>query len=110
MMANHLSGAGDGASSVWIDLLQPTADEIARISAATGLRVPTEDQVSEIESSSRLAFDGGAVYLSAPLVAVDADGEHALTPVGFVLSSRVLLTIHFVPLAGFDAYRAELAA
>jgi magnesium transporter len=79
------------------------------VSAATGLRVPTEDQVSEIESSSRLAFDGGAFYLSAPLVAVDADGEHVLTPVGFVLSSRVLLTIHFVPLAAFDAYREESA-
>jgi len=43
-------------------------------------------------------------------VAVDADGEHELTPVGFVLSSRVLLTIHFVPLAAFDAYRDESAA
>ena len=98
------------ASAVWIDLLQPTAEEIARVSAATGLRVPTESQVSEIESSSRLAFEGGAFYLSAPLVAVDADGEHELTPVGFVLSSRVLLTIHFVPLAAFDAYREESAA
>jgi magnesium transporter len=112
MIVTHPSGDGPSAlaSALWIDLLQPTDEEIASISAATGLRVPTQDQVSEIESSSRLAFDGGAFYLSAPLVAVDADGEHALTPVGFVLSSRVLLTIHFVPLAGFDAYRDELAA
>ena len=43
-------------------------------------------------------------------MAVDADGEHELTPVGFVLSSRVLLTLHFVPLAAFDAYRDESAA
>ena len=102
---------GDGASgvsgAVWIDLLQPTAEEIAQVSAATGLRVPTEGQVSEIESSSRLAFEGGAFYLSAPLVAVDAEGEHQLTPVGFVLSSGVLLTVHFVPLAAFEAYRDE---
>ncbi len=112
MIAIHPSGDGAAAvaSAVWIDLLQPTAEEIARVSAATGLRVPTESQVSEIESSSRMAFEGGAFYLSAPLMAVDADGEHALTPVGFVLSSRVLLTIHFVPLAAFDAYRDEAAA
>ena len=109
MIATHPSGAAV-SSAVWIDLLQPTAEEIAQVSAATGLRVPTERQVSEIESSSRLAFDGGAFYLSAPLVAVDADGEHELTPVGFVLSSRLLLTIHFVPLAAFDAYRDESAA
>ena len=102
---------GDGAAgvsgAVWIDLLQPTVEEIAQISAATGLRIPTEGQVSEIESSSRLAFEGGAFYLSAPLVAVNADGEHELTPVGFVLSSRFLLTVHFVPLAAFEAYRDE---
>lgn len=112
MIATHPPGDGAAAvsSAVWIDLLQPTAEEIAQVSAATGLRVPTEGQVSEIESSSRLAFEGGAFYLSAPLVAVDADGEHELTPVGFVLSSQVLLTIHFGPLAAFEAYRDESAA
>ena len=112
MIATHPSGDGnaDLASALWIDLLQPSAEEMARVGAATGLRVPTESQVSEIESSSRLAFEAGAFYLSAPLVTVDADGEHELTPVGFVLSSRFLLTIHFVPLAAFDAYRNEAAA
>src|SRR6185503_66466 len=112
MIETHPPGDGAPAvaSAVWIDLLQPTTEEVARVSAATGLRIPTENQISEIESSSRLAFDGGAFYLSAPLMAVDADGEHELTPVGFVLSSRVLLTIHFVPLAAFDAYRDESAA
>ena len=111
MIATHPSGDGDAplASAVWIDLLQPSPEEIARVSAATGLRVPTEGQISEIESSSRLAFEGGAFYLSAPLVAVDAEGEHELTPVGFVISSRVLLTLHFVPLVAFDAYREESA-
>ncbi len=111
MIATHPPGEGEAAvpSAVWIDLLQPTVEEIARVSAATGLRVPTEGEVSEIESSSRLAFEGGAFYLSAPLVAVGADGDHQLTPVGIVFSSRVLLTLHFVPLAAFDAYRAESA-
>ncbi len=101
---------GDLSAAVWIDLLQPTDQEIAQVSAATGLRVPTESQVSEIESTSRLAFEGGAFYLSAPLVAVGADGDHQATPVGFVLSPRVLLTIHFVPLAAFDAFGDEAGA
>jgi magnesium transporter len=112
MIATHPYGEGDAGfpSAVWIDLFRPTAEEIARVGAATGLRVPTESQVSEIESSSRLAFEGGAFYLSAPLVGVDADGEHELTPVGFVLSPRFLLTIHFGPLAAFEAYRDEAVA
>src|ERR1017187_7912891 len=96
--------SGDPSAAIWIDLLRPTAQEIALVQAATGLRVPT---VSEIESTSRLAFEGGAFYLSAPLVAVGDDGEHQATPVGFVLSPRVLVTIHFVPLAAFDVFGDE---
>lgn len=101
---------GDPATAIWIDLFHPTDDEIARVAAVTGLRVPNESQVSEIESSSRLAFDKGAYYLSAPLVGTNADGDHPLTPVGFVLSPRVLLTVRFAELPSFEAARSICAA
>jgi magnesium transporter len=94
---------GDLASAVWIDLLQPTPDESDRVHQATGLRVPTEEQISEIESSSRLAFENGAFYVSTPLVAPQSDGAHVLASVGFVLGARVLLTVRFVQLPAFDA-------
>ncbi|HVZ87720.1 MAG TPA: magnesium transporter CorA family protein [Polyangia bacterium] len=100
----------DIARAIWIDLLQPTPAEIEQVRAATGLRVPTEGQISEIESSSRLAFEEGAFYLSTPLVAVEKDGTHALTPVGFVYSSRVLVTVRFAPLAAMDAAHQQAAA
>ena len=77
---------------------------------ATGLRVPTEVQISEIESSSRLAFEGGAYYLSAPIVADGRDGQHSLTPVGFALSKRVLLTIGFSPLPSIEAAAEQAGA
>jgi magnesium transporter len=93
----------DLSAAVWIDLLQPTAEESARVQKATGLRVPTESEVSEIESSSRLAFENHAYYVSAPLIAVLPDGSHELASVGFVLSSRVLITVRFAPLPAFDA-------
>lgn len=93
---------GDLANAVWIDLLSPTSEESKRVSEVTGLRVPTENQVSEIESTSRLAFENGAYYVSAPLVVIRADGDHELKSVGFVVSSRVLLTIRFSPHPAFD--------
>lgn len=101
---------GEASAAVWIDLLQPTADEIARVQRVTGLRVPNELQISEIESSSRLGFEAGTFYLSAPLVAPSADGHLTPTPVGFVLSSRVLLTIRFAPLPSLDAAHEDVAA
>ena|SRR5580692_4646942 len=101
---------GEASAAVWIDLLAPTAEESAAVRQATGLRVPTEDQISEIESTSRLAFEGGAYYVSAPLVAKGAEGEHLLTPIGFVYSSRVLLTVRFGALPSIDAAHEQARA
>ncbi len=95
----------DLSAAVWIDLLQPTAEETTRVQKVTGLRIPTQEQVSEIESSSRLAFENGAFYVSSPLVTVANDGTHALASVGFVLSSRALVTVRFEQVPGFEAAR-----
>ncbi len=54
---------------IWIDLLNPTADEKALVERRTGLRVPSVEALSEIESTSRLIVDHGVIYLSTPLVA-----------------------------------------
>jgi magnesium transporter len=101
---------GDLASAMWIDLLEPTAEEAERVRKATGLRIPTENEVSEIESTSRLAFEKGAYYVSTPLVVARPGGEHELAAVGFVLSSRVLLTIRFSPHPAFDTAHDSCSA
>jgi magnesium transporter len=100
----------DLASAAWIDLRDPTEGELARVQGATGLRIPNQDQISEIELSSRLAFENGAYYLTTPLVAPSDDGQLGLMPVGFVLSARVLLTIRFGPLPSLDAAHEAFAA
>jgi magnesium transporter len=100
---------GDPEAAVWIDLLAPTRDEIARVSSITGLRVPTQEQVSEIESTSRLAFEKGSYYLSTPLVAPQPSGEYALVPAGFVLSTKHLVTVRFAPIASIEAALSQPA-
>ncbi|MFL5307055.1 MAG: magnesium transporter CorA family protein [Polyangia bacterium] len=101
--------AGDPSAAIWIDLIRPEPAEIETVRRATGLRVPTETQISEIESSSRLAFENGAYYLSAPIGAVGRDGDHSLMPLGFAFSARVLLTVSFSSLPSIEA-AAEQAA
>lgn len=93
MIATH--PAGPIGEATWIDLVEPTPEDVQRVLDATGLRVPTEHQVSEIESSSRLGFENGAFYVSTTLISHVREGEVELAPVGFVLSSRVLVTVHF---------------
>ena len=86
---------GDLSKAQWIDLYQPTPEEKARVVAATGLEVATEDELAEIETSSRLAFDGHAIYLSMPLIAKVEDQAPDTKPIGFVLNRDRLITIRF---------------
>src|SRR5579872_2874021 len=92
------------ADAVWIDLLKPTADETSFIERGTGLRLPTFDDLSEIESSSRLRSDGRALYLSTPLVYRATADQPLATPVGLVLLPERLVTVRFEPLTAFTTF------
>src|SRR2546421_5690824 len=96
---------------VWLDLLRPEAGEIAFVERATGLHVPSKEELSEIESSSRLRSRDGALYLSTPLI-YRAQSELPLsTPLGFVLTRDRLITVRFEELTAFTNFiDRELAA
>ena len=64
--ASGLRAIDDPTGAVWIDLVNPTPEEAAAAAKITGFTVPTQANVSEIESSSRLATRGGALYLNMP--------------------------------------------
>jgi magnesium transporter len=50
----------------WIDLLKLEPDEVGFVERTTSLDMPSIGELSEIESSSRLRDQNGAIYLSAP--------------------------------------------
>jgi len=93
--------------AIWIDLLRADQNEIDRVEQATGLHVPTEAEVSEIETSSRLARRNGVLYLSMPLISMHEDGPRG-SSAGFVLSPERLITVRFAPSHVFDAYAEHL--
>ena len=89
---------------VWIDLLRPEESETAFVEKTTGLAVPTLDELSEIESSSRLRPRDGALYLSAPLIYRPEPDQPLSTPVGFVLTRDRLITVRFAELPSFASF------
>src|SRR4029077_10510764 len=90
-----LAAAGLPPDVVWIDLLKPTAEEIAFVERATGMKLPSFEDLSEIESSSRLRSVEGTLYLSAPLVYRTAAEDPQATPVGFILTPERFITVRF---------------
>jgi magnesium transporter len=85
---------------LWIDLFNPTDEESARVQSGWHMRVPSRAELEEIESSSRLYAENGTIYLSMPVIA--HEGEPGPTPLGFVLSRNILITIRYTQLHGFD--------
>ncbi len=94
--------------AVWLDLQNPTPDELARAEALMGVKLPTREQMAEIEESSRLRITTGAVHMTA-LVLVWADTDQPrIIPVSFVLAGGRLATIHTVDPHPFLAFRRRV--
>src|SRR5215469_3145509 len=98
------------SNAVWIDLVDPSSTETAVLEKAFELRVPNKDELNEIETTSRLRVEHGALYMTAPLILATGDEPWIPAPTGFVLSKTVLLTVRFTESAVFDAVRKELSA
>jgi magnesium transporter len=107
MLTRHASPNGS-SRAVWIDLLVPSAEEVASVEKEFDVHIPTRDELEEIETSSRLQFDDGVVTVSIPnIVAMDSDEMPA--PVGFVLNQRALVTIRYQPLQSFEIAKSDIA-
>jgi len=98
------------SGKTWIDLTDPTDAERAAFEAAFGLRVPTTEALGEIEATSRLRVENGALYMTAPLIFAAGDEPWLPSPTGFVLSKQVLMTVRFAKSASFDAVAKDCGA
>ena len=56
------------AGAVWIDLVSPSPNEERQVEALLGVGVPTREEMQEIEVSSRLYEENGALYMTATVV------------------------------------------
>ena len=96
-----------GPATLWIDLIDPTPEEDKLVEAALGISIPTRAEAREIEASSRLYRENGALYMTAFLV-YNAD---AAIPGGatttFVLTADKLVTVRYHDPKAFPNYVAR---
>jgi magnesium transporter len=80
---------------IWIDLHNPTPEEIQAAHTACGLTIPTRESLDEIETSSRLQAFGNVLLVSLPVTPHKQDGDPVSSPIGLMLSPDVLVTVRF---------------
>ncbi len=92
---------------IWVDLIEPSAEEERLIEQALGIDVPTREEMKEIEASSRLYEEHGALFMTATVATkLDTDLPES-TQVTFILAKNRLVTNRYVdplPFRRFIAY------
>jgi magnesium transporter len=90
---------------LWVDLHDPSPAEIAKACGDYGLEIPPRAQLDEIEFSSRLQYEEGVFTISVPVTPhkKPGEGEDETSPLGFVLTKDILVTIRFTHLHTFKA-------
>jgi magnesium transporter len=81
--------------ATWIDLEEPTHEEEKLVEKLIGHNVPTEQELAEIEPSSRLFERDGALYMTLSALRGVNEGRPTSTPIGFVLAGNRLVTVRY---------------
>jgi magnesium transporter len=93
--------------AVWLDLLEPTPEEEKLVEQRLGLDIPTREEMRDIESSSRLYEEGGALYLTATVVTKLDTQLPENAQITFILRDSRLVTNRYIdplPMRRFVAF------
>jgi magnesium transporter len=90
--------------AVWLDLVEPTAEEEKRVEAALKIDIPTRGELAEIEASSRLYQEDGAVFMTANLIRRGDEDAPEASPVTFIVKDNTLITIRYHHPQAFPIY------
>jgi magnesium transporter len=90
--------------AVWLDLLEPTVEEERLVEARLGLDIPTREEMREIESSSRLYEEAGALYLTATIVTKLDTHLPENAQITFILKDSRLVTNRYVDPLPFSRF------
>jgi magnesium transporter len=92
------------SDAVWYDLQMPSAEEEAGVGGLLGLELPTREDREEIEVSSRLYAEDGALFMTAQVLAQADSDRPVMAPVSFVLAKGRLVTIRDHDPRPFDTF------
>lgn len=93
---------------VWIDLYHPTSEEDQFVEQLLSISIPTRDELKDIEPSSRLYAENGAIYMTGSLVWRADSKDAKLTDVAFILTADRLVTVRYADPKSFNLFVAAL--
>jgi len=93
--------------ALWIDLFDPSPEERQAVNNALGVDLPTRADMEEIEVSSRLYAENGALYMTALVLANSGTESPVAGVVTFALIRNTLITIRYTEPQPFRTFEAR---
>lgn len=91
-------------SPVWVDLLNPSIEELHDIEKRFGIEVPTREEMQEIELSSRLYEEDNALFMTVSVLNRATTDEPKTTAITFILVQKVLITLRYADPVPFKTF------
>jgi magnesium transporter len=91
-------------TTTWVDLINPTAEEEAKVERLLKIDIPTQEEMAEIEISSRLYRENDALYMTATLLQRVEGSLPKSCPVTFILAKGRLVTVRYSEPGVFRAF------
>ncbi|MBI1212550.1 MAG: magnesium/cobalt transporter CorA [Alphaproteobacteria bacterium] len=83
------------ADSLWVDLYDPTPQEREAVKALVGFEPPSREDMEEIEISSRLYQEDGAMFMTALILSKAETESPESLGISFILAGDRLLTVRY---------------
>ncbi len=96
--------------AIWVDLLEPTKEEEALAEKLVGTNIPTSEELSEIEPSSRLYQKRNAAFMTMSVIYGIVGGRPDSGPIGFILTEKHLVTVRYIDPKPFIIFAEHIYA
>ncbi len=94
--------------AIWIDLLHPSKEEAGVIKKFIDLKLPTREEMQEIEPSSRLYKDDGIVFMTATMIAKSDSSDPTSDAITLILKDDKLITVRYIEPQAFSLFISHL--
>jgi magnesium transporter len=96
-------------NAVWIDLVNPTAEEDARVEKLLGIAIPTREEMRDLEPSELIYSEGNARYMTARIICHSDSNVPKLADVTFILTEKALVTVRYDEPGSFAIFLNRVA-
>ena len=116
----HTTGAGHIAETqldpthnvpdepVWIDLLEPTNDELRLLPQTLNLALPSREEIWRNHALNRMYTRDGTSYMTAALMTGGGGGQPQTSTVTFILTPDFLITLRDIDPEPFLSFQQDL--